>query len=69
MSPNPLHRADIPKAASRLWDHLSCRTLGPTRSDCLHTVKRTIKTPSAAVMYNPVSQATVAASGAFYTAA
>ena len=31
-------------------------------------MKCTIKTPSAAAMYNPVSQATVAANGMFYTA-
>ena len=31
-------------------------------------MKRTIKSPAAAAMYNPVSQATVAANGMFYTA-
>lgn len=31
-------------------------------------MKRIIKTPAAAAMYNPVSQATVAANGMFYSA-
>lgn len=33
-----------------------------------HRMKRVIKTTSAAAMYNPVSQATVAANGMFYSA-